>query len=77
MSAFSQLHHQPFHLCPTGCSIYSGADPVSSTMGTKDLFTGIERPGREADHLPPSSAEVKKGGAISPLPETSSWRGAS
>jgi hypothetical protein len=29
---------------------------------------GVKRPGREADHSPPSSAEVKKGGGISPLP---------
>jgi hypothetical protein len=29
---------------------------------------GVKRPGREADHLPPSSAEVKNGGAIPPLP---------
>jgi hypothetical protein len=27
----------------------------------------VKRPGREADHSPPSSAEVKNGGAISPL----------
>jgi hypothetical protein len=27
-----------------------------------------KRPGREADHSPPSSAEVKSGGAITPLP---------
>jgi hypothetical protein len=31
---------------------------------------------READHSPPSSAEVKNGGAIPPLPHKSSWRGA-
>jgi hypothetical protein len=31
-------------------------------------------PGREADHSPPSSAEVKNGGAIPPLPHTSSLR---
>jgi hypothetical protein len=28
----------------------------------------VKRPGREADHSPPSSAEVKSGGAIPPLP---------
>jgi hypothetical protein len=28
---------------------------------------GIKRPGREADHSPPYSAEVKNGGAIPPL----------
>jgi hypothetical protein len=29
---------------------------------------GVKRQGREADHSPPSSAEVKKDGAIPPLP---------
>jgi hypothetical protein len=33
-----------------------------------------KRKGREADHSPPSSAEVKNGGAIPPLPHMSSWR---
>jgi hypothetical protein len=35
----------------------------------------VKRHGREADHSPPSSAEVKNGGAIPPPPHTSSWRG--
>jgi hypothetical protein len=26
----------------------------------RELFPGIKRPGREADHSPPTSAEVKK-----------------
>jgi hypothetical protein len=29
---------------------------------------GVNRLEREADHLPPSSVEVKNGGVISPLP---------
>jgi hypothetical protein len=37
------------------------------------LSPGVKRPGREADHSPQSSSEVKNGGAISPLPHTSSW----
>jgi hypothetical protein len=32
--------------------------------------------GRVADHSPPSSAEVKNGGAIPPLPHMSSWHSA-
>jgi hypothetical protein len=37
----------------------SGAHPASCTMGTGDPFPGSkERPGRDADHSPPSSAEV-------------------
>jgi hypothetical protein len=34
----------------------SGAHPASNTRGTG----GKPRPGRDADHSPPSSAEVKK-----------------
>jgi hypothetical protein len=36
-----------------------GAHPASCTMGTGS-FPGVKRPGRGADHPPPSSAEVKK-----------------
>jgi hypothetical protein len=48
--------------------------PLRWVPGT--LSPGVKRPGREADHSPPSSAEVKNGGAIHPLPRTSSGRGA-
>jgi hypothetical protein len=38
----------------------SGAHPASCPMGTGGPFPGGKaRPGREADHSPPSSAEVK------------------
>jgi hypothetical protein len=38
----------------------SGAHPVSCTMGTGGRFPGDKaRPGRDADHSPPSSAEVE------------------
>jgi hypothetical protein len=38
----------------------SAAHPTTSTMGTGGPFPGgKERPGRDADHSPPSSAEVK------------------
>jgi hypothetical protein len=36
-------------------------------------FLAVKRPRREADHSPPSSAEVKNGGAIPPLPHLPSW----
>jgi hypothetical protein len=37
----------------------SEAHPVSCTMGTAGPFPGGKtRPGRDADHSPPSSAEV-------------------
>jgi hypothetical protein len=29
-------------------------------MGTGDSFPGVKRPGRDADHSPPASTEVKK-----------------
>jgi hypothetical protein len=34
----------------------SGAHPASCRMGTRGSFPGVKRPGREADHSPPSSA---------------------
>jgi hypothetical protein len=38
----------------------SGAHPASYLMGTGGPFPGgKERPGRDADHSPPSGAEVK------------------
>jgi hypothetical protein len=43
--------------------------PVSLPKEVKQL-------GHEAEHSPPSIAEVKKNGAITPLSHTSSWRGA-
>jgi hypothetical protein len=36
-----------------------GAHPASCTMRTGS-FPGVTRPGHDADHPPPSSAEVKK-----------------
>jgi len=38
-----------------------GAHPASCTMGTGSFPGGKERPGRDADPSPPSSAVVKKG----------------
>jgi hypothetical protein len=45
----------------------SGAHPTTYPMGNRGSF-----PGGKADHSPPSSAEVKNGGAIPPLPHVSS-----
>jgi hypothetical protein len=44
-----------------GCiQIGYGAHPASYPMGTEGPFPGGKaRPGRDADHSPPSSAEVK------------------
>jgi hypothetical protein len=38
------------------------------------LSQGVKRPGPEADHSPPASAEVKKCGSTHPLPHTPLWR---
>jgi hypothetical protein len=38
----------------------SGAHPASYAMGSRGYFRGVKRPGREADHQPPSSTEVNK-----------------
>jgi hypothetical protein len=43
----------------------------------EDLSLGVKRPGREADHSPPSSAEVKEWVELYlHSPNTPSWRGA-
>jgi hypothetical protein len=46
-----------FSLCH--CSqLGSGAHPASYPMGSRCFPSGVKRPGREADHSPPSSAKV-------------------
>jgi hypothetical protein len=40
------------------------------------LYLGVKRPGSEADHSPPSSAEVKNVWSYISTSSTSSWRGA-
>jgi hypothetical protein len=43
-------------------SVYfgSGPHPASYPVGSRGSFRGVKRPGREADHSLPSSAEVKE-----------------
>jgi len=54
------------------------AHPVSYPMGIiRGSFHGVKRPGREAEHLPPSSDEVKNAWRLYlHFPNTSSWHGA-
>jgi hypothetical protein len=40
--------------------IGSGVHPTSYKMGSGGSFPGVKLQGREADHSPPTSAEVKK-----------------
>jgi hypothetical protein len=50
---------------------------LGTTQPPIQWVPGVKRQGREADgHSPSFSAEVKNGGAIPPLPHTSSWHGA-
>jgi hypothetical protein len=49
--------------------------PIQWVLGTLSL--GVKRPGREADHSPPSSAEVKEWVELYlRSPNTPSWHGA-
>jgi hypothetical protein len=50
-----------------------GPHPTSYPKGTVGSFRGGKWPVREADHSPPTSAEVKNCGAIPPFLYTSSW----
>jgi hypothetical protein len=44
------------HIIQTSSGVY----PTSYKMGTWGSFPGVKRQGHEADHSPPTSAEVKK-----------------
>jgi hypothetical protein len=48
----------------------------SYSLGTGAVSPGLKRKGHGTRHSPPSSAEVKNGEAIPPLPSMSSWRSA-
>jgi len=37
-----------------------GSNPTSYPMGTMGSFPGVKGPGREANHSPPSSAQIKE-----------------
>jgi hypothetical protein len=56
--------------------IGSGANPGSYSTGTGDSSLGMERPGRESDHSPPSSSRVECVELYFHSPNTSSWRDA-
>jgi hypothetical protein len=43
-------------------------DLASFPTGTRDSFSGVKRPGREADHSPPPNAEVKNEWSYTSLP---------
>jgi hypothetical protein len=45
-------------------------------MGTGADFPRVKRPGLEAYHYPPSSAEIKNNDTIPPLPHMFPWNSA-
>jgi hypothetical protein len=45
-----------------------GVHSVSYPMATSRDFSGVIRPAREGDQLPPFIIEVKNSGAIAPFP---------
>jgi hypothetical protein len=53
-------------------ALQSTPTPIQLIAGALSL--GVKRPGTETDHSPPSSAKVKNGKAIPPIPRMSSWR---
>jgi hypothetical protein len=58
-SEFGSLYCKEFsllHVVDTG----SGVHPTSYPIDTGGSFPGDKAPGREADHSPPTSADVKK-----------------
>jgi hypothetical protein len=74
LSIISGLYNRP-----EVAAVPSGLSPtppiiiiVSYPVGTVGSFPGAKQKGHEADHLPPSSAEVKNSGAVPPLPNVSS-----
>jgi hypothetical protein len=52
----SSLLFSLLHVVPTG----SGVHPTSYPIAAGVSFPEVKRPGREADHSPPNSAEVNK-----------------
>jgi hypothetical protein len=60
-----------FHTVETGSVFHLASYPV----GTAGFSLGVMRSGREADFLPPCSAEVKNSGAMPLLQNNSLWYG--
>jgi hypothetical protein len=57
--------------------IFSSPPPPDRLWVSGVLSLGVKRPGREADHSPPSSAEAKECVKLYlHSPKTPSWRGA-
>jgi hypothetical protein len=60
-----KLHMRSFITCTLLHTVQTGSGAHSQSY---QMDAGLEGPGREADHSPPSNAESKNGGATIPLP---------
>jgi hypothetical protein len=67
---FDCLHGQEIFLFLTTSRPALGRTQPPIQWVPGDISPGLKRPKREADHSPPSSAEVKNGGATPPLPRS-------
>jgi hypothetical protein len=63
-----------YSLDARGSIPYKSRPALGLTKLRTQRVPGVRRPGRQADHSPPSNAEVKNGGAVLPHPYTPSWR---
>jgi hypothetical protein len=71
-SRFDSRHEQEILILPTASRPV--LHPHSSIQWALWVLSPVvKRPRLEADHLPPSNAKVKNGGAIHPLSYTFSW----
>jgi len=81
------MHQTPSKMIQLSQRIYISSSPprpdrlwgplASCPMGTRSSFYRVKRPGREAEHSPPSSAKVKECVKLYfHSPNTLSWRGA-
>jgi hypothetical protein len=70
------LSRDKIFLCFTVSRLALGPTQPPIEWVVEAVYPRVKRPGHEADHSPPSSAEVRNDGAIPPLPHTFSWHGA-
>jgi hypothetical protein len=59
---------QNIFLCTTASRPALGPTQSPIQWVPEAVSSGLKPPGRKAGYLPPSSAEVKNGGAIPPVP---------
>jgi hypothetical protein len=57
------IDFSPIHSVQTAPGVHLSPYP----MVIMSYFLGVMQPGREADHVSPSSVEIKNGGIIRPL----------